>query len=76
MGSALGQGTGCIAAQDGGPRYFMSRKALVWIGLSIGSLAGGYAPVLWGGDVFSYSALLLSTVGGILGIWLGFTLGE
>jgi hypothetical protein len=54
----------------------MSRKTLVWIGLSIGSLGGGYAPVLWGGDVFSYSALLFSTVGGILGIWLGFKLGE
>jgi hypothetical protein len=54
----------------------MSTRTLVWIGLSIGSLAGGYAPVLWGGDVISYSGLILSTVGGILGIWLGFKLGE
>lgn len=54
----------------------MSRRTLVWIGLWIGSLAGGYAPVLWGGDAISYTGLVLSTVGGILGIWLGFKLGE
>lgn len=54
----------------------MSRKTLVWIGLSIGSLVGGYVPLLWGADVFSFSPLLFSAAGGILGIWLGFKLGD
>jgi hypothetical protein len=54
----------------------MSRKTLVWIGLSIGSLVGGYVPLLWGADVLSFSPLLFSAAGGILGIWLGFKLGD
>jgi len=54
----------------------MSRKTLVWIGLSIGSVAGGYVPLLWGADMFSFSSVLFSAIGGILGIWLGFRLGE
>jgi uncharacterized membrane protein YeaQ/YmgE (transglycosylase-associated protein family) len=36
----------------------------------VGSAVGGYLPVLWGGDFFSFSSLILSGVGGILGIWL------
>jgi hypothetical protein len=54
----------------------MSKKKLVWIGLTVGSLAGGYLPVLWGGDLFSFTAIVLSAVGGILGIWAGFKLGN
>jgi hypothetical protein len=45
---------------------------LVWIGMIVGSAVGGYLPALWGGgDLFSFSSLILSGVGGILGIWLG-----
>ncbi len=54
----------------------MSRKTCIWIGLSVGSLAGGYVPLLWGSDILSVSSIVLSTIGGILGIWLGFKLGE
>jgi hypothetical protein len=49
----------------------MGRKSLVWIGMTVGSALGGYLRVLWGGDLFSFSSLILSGVGGILGIWLG-----
>jgi hypothetical protein len=49
----------------------MGRKSLVWIGMTVGSAIGGYLPALWGGDLFSFSSLILSGVGGILGIWLG-----
>ncbi|MGV8058741.1 MAG: hypothetical protein AB2L12_12065 [Smithellaceae bacterium] len=34
----------------------------------IGSIAGGYAPMLFGADSISAS-LLGSTIGGLLGIW-------
>ena len=44
--------------------------------MTLGSIAGGYLPALWGGDLISFSSVLLSTVGGILGIWLGYTFGE
>ena len=49
----------------------MGRKSLVWIGMTVGSVVGGYLPVLWGGDLLSFSSLILSGLGGILGIWLG-----
>ena len=46
----------------------MSRKKFILIGAVIGSIAGGYAPLLFGAD--SISVLLIgSTIGGFLGIW-------
>jgi hypothetical protein len=38
--------------------------------------AGGYLPAVWGGDLFSISSVMLSAVGGLVGIWLGYRLGE
>ena len=54
----------------------MSTRMLIWIGMIVGSAIGGYLPVLWGGDLLSVSGLILSTLGGIGGIWLGYRLGE
>lgn len=54
----------------------MSKKTLVIIGMSLGSLAGGYLPSLWGEDIFSMWSLLLSAAGAMLGIWLGYKLGD
>ena len=54
----------------------MGRKSLVWIGMTVGSAVGGYLPALWGGHLFSVSSLILSGVGGILGIWLGDRVSE
>jgi len=33
-------------------------------------------PLLWGGDAISVSGVLLSLVGGIVGIWAGYRLGQ
>jgi hypothetical protein len=54
----------------------MSRRALIWIGLTVGSAGGGYLPLLWGGDLISFSALLSSAAGGLVGIWLGYRFGD
>ena len=54
----------------------MSQKALIWIGLTVGSAGGGYLPLLWGGDLISLTSVALSAVGGIVGIWLGYRFGE
>jgi hypothetical protein len=54
----------------------MSKKALIWIGLTVGSAVGGYLPALWGGDFISFSSVILSAAGGIVGIWLGYRFGE
>jgi phage tail tape-measure protein len=51
----------------------MSRKSFIMIGMVIGSIAGGYAPILLGADSISVS-LIGSTIGGLLGIWGGFKL--
>ena len=54
----------------------MSTRKLIWIGMIAGSAIGGYLSVLWGGDLLSFSSLILSTLGGIGGIWLGYRLAE
>ncbi len=50
----------------------MSRKSLLYLGGSIGSLVGGYLPTLWGDSALSGASILLGMVGGILGIWLAY----
>lgn len=52
----------------------MSRKALVMIGMVIGSYAGGYIPVLFGADLFSYTSIIGNAIGGIIGLWIAYKL--
>jgi len=47
-------------------------KTLILFGALVGSCAGSYIPVLWGGSVLSMSSLLLGAVGGFAGIWIGY----
>jgi len=54
----------------------MDRSKLIWIGVTIGGLIGGYIPVLWGGSAFSIGSILWSGVGSMIGIYLGFKFGE
>ena len=48
----------------------MSRKGLLLLGASAGTFIGSIAPSLWGGDLFSPSAILIATIGGLVGIWV------
>jgi hypothetical protein len=52
------------------------QQKLIWLGLFVGSAAGGYIPLLWGGGPFSISGVILSALGGGLGIWFGYRLGQ
>lgn len=54
----------------------MERKKLIWLGFFIGSLVGSYVPALWGAGVFSFSSILCGAVGGLVGVWAGFKIGE
>jgi len=54
----------------------MSTKTWIWIGLFAGSTAGSYVPALWGAGFLSFSSVISTAVGGIIGIWLGFKLGN
>jgi hypothetical protein len=54
----------------------VNQKTLIWIGLFVGSTIGGMIPELWGDNFLSMSSVLLTAVGGFVGIWAGFRLGE
>lgn len=51
-------------------------KTFIWGGLFIGSSIGGVVPWLWGDFGLSMNSVLLSTAGGILGVWAGYQLGK
>ena len=54
----------------------MSRKSIIMFGMTIGSIAGAYLPVLLGADTLSFTSLFGSGIGGILGIWLAFKITQ
>ncbi len=43
----------------------------IGIGIFVGSTIGGLIPEIWGGDMLSYSGVLLSGAGALVGLWLG-----
>ena len=51
-------------------------KKFIWGGFFVGSSVGGYLPSLWGGSALSMSGILLSFVGGVAGVWLGYRLAR
>jgi hypothetical protein len=51
-------------------------KIFIMTGLFLGSIVGGYLPLLWGGSVFSLSSIFLSGVGALVGIWFGFKVSQ
>jgi predicted MFS family arabinose efflux permease len=53
----------------------MSRKS-VYVGMTVGSTIGGFVPALWHASLFSMSAIVMSMVGGIAGIWIAYRLGR
>ncbi|HRH33268.1 MAG TPA: hypothetical protein PK720_03990 [bacterium] len=48
----------------------MNSKTLIWLGLLIGSTTGSFIPLIWGAGMFSFSAVIFSALGGIVGIWI------
>ena len=54
----------------------MQSRSLIWIGVFIGSTIGSLIPGLWGDGVFSYSSVLLSGAGALVGLWIGFKMSS
>ena len=52
----------------------MESKRVIMLFMFVGSAIGGYLPVLWGGGTFSMSSILLTAVGGLVGIYVGYKL--
>ncbi len=50
----------------------MSSKSIIWLFMGVGGTVGGILPSLWGAGPFSFSSVILTAVGGILGIYAGF----
>jgi hypothetical protein len=54
----------------------MNSKALIMIGLVVGSTLGSSAPSLWGAGGLSMASVLFGAMGGLLGIWAGFKISR
>jgi len=52
----------------------MSPKGLIMIGLFVGSIIGGYIPVLFGASLLSFSSIIFSGIGSIIGIYIAYKL--
>ena len=51
-------------------------RSITGMCVTMGTLAGGYVPTLWGGSDFSLTSLLFAAVGGLAGVWLGVRLSN
>lgn len=49
-------------------------KKLIWLGMFVGSIVGGYIPVIFGVSIFSFWSLIGNGVGSIIGIIAGYKL--
>ena len=49
---------------------------MIWIGMFVGSSVGAMIPYIWGASALSFSSIILSGVGAIVGIWLGFKMSN
>jgi hypothetical protein len=55
----------------------MDMKRWVWGGFFLGSTVGSFLPALWGDSgLFSFSSIVVSSLGGAAGIWAGFMLAK
>lgn len=54
----------------------MGTRRLIWFGLIAGSTIGGFVPELWHASMFSLWGIVMSTIGGIIGIWAAWKIGN
>lgn len=51
-------------------------KVMIWGGMILFSTIGGYIPILLGSSWFSFWPLIGNGIGGILGVMIGYKLGN
>lgn len=47
-------------------------KTMVYAGVTLGALLGGYLPVLLGAGALSLTSFVGGTIGGFVGLWAGY----
>ncbi len=52
----------------------MDAKKAVMLGMTIGTMVGGYLPSFFGASIFSPVSLLGNVLGGLLGIFIAYRL--
>jgi hypothetical protein len=52
----------------------MQSNKVMWMCAGLGGFFGGYIPLLWGAEYFSFVSILFSGAGALFGIWAGFKL--
>lgn len=52
--------------------YSMSDKTIYYLASGVGGTVGSFLPELWHAGFFSAWSILLTFVGGIVGIWLAY----
>lgn len=51
-------------------------KTIIWMGMIVGSIIGGYIPVIFGSSLFSYASLFGNSIGAIIGIIISYKLSK
>ena len=46
-------------------------RSVIGLCTTFGTVAGGYAPSLWGSGSFSLGSVACAALGGVAGLWLG-----
>lgn len=46
-------------------------RSVIGLCVLVGSTVGGFVPALWGASAFGLTSLLLATVGGAAGVFVG-----
>lgn len=49
-------------------------RRIVWLFVGVGTVVGGFVPMLWGGSSLGFASLVFGTLGGAAGLWLALKL--
>ena len=54
----------------------MDTRHFIWIGVLVGGFIGGWIPTLWDASMFSMSSVIGNTIGGLVGLYIGYEISQ
>jgi hypothetical protein len=54
----------------------MGQKSVIFIFMAIGSMIGGFIPIIWGDSFLTFSSIVLTAIGGLFGIYIGYKISN